>query len=481
MTLANYTQNNSPIKVKIIAKTDIDPITLASHGAHRCYHPGEPDIDAIMNVEDPFDSGHLTLFQMSYYTFHIRDIPVSSVIFGLHATAGYYITAQLSGRFSSMYENRDMRAIENIIYSYYPELWASDVNRITDFIKFGMDVYQDSKPRIDELARDAIKTERPYASDKDINRNAPKFAQEQLRMFISMIAPTSLDWTVNLSAINGFYRTAHTGPMRDVIDQIVRLVEQDQKDRANRNPKNAGKNTDDLSFMFGESVRSTEDWTPSYPGYKGIKTAPECKLIDYRYDDAMFCEINPRDMVDIWSFSPKTKNNSCMDILTHVVEDAGATYGQNIRHRTADRSEPKFTGHFYLPPLLDAANLKPAAIEFMQRYDELYHDPKFPKSLMTMIAPYGLMVEYDEKLPLNSFIHKMGKRTCGCAQEAVRYEALSLRQQIKEQMGDVRLLQCMTPRCVSKGYCPEGKRCCGQGISNVVAAMQAEHIQRHRV
>ncbi len=479
MSDARKTENPSPITVQPIAATDRDPITLASHAARTCYSATEAKLGDIMNVEDPYRAGHHTLFQIPHYTFHIEGIPVSSMVFGLHLTGGHYTTAQRSGRFSKMYDNPDMDEIENIIYAYYPELWASDVNRITDFIKFGLDVYHDSKPRIDELARDAIKAERPHASDKYINQNAPKFAQEQLRMFVSMIAPTALDWTVNLSAINAFYRTAYTRPMRDVMDQIVELVEQDQKNRANHDPENADKNTSDISYMFKDSVRGTEDWSPDYPGYKGVKTHPECELIDYRYDDDAFQEINPHDMVDIWPFTPNTMDNSLMYVHSRVHIDAGATGGQDQRHRSIKRSQPKFTGYFYLPPLLDAAHLRPAADEFMQRYDDLYKDPKFAKSLMTMIAPYGLMVQYDKRADLNAFVHEQGKRTCWCAQEAIYHISCDLREQLAEKIGgDAKLLKYMTPPCLSMGKCPEGKRCCGRDI---ISALQSGYFQKRRV
>ena len=480
MSGVKKTKNPSPITVKKIASTDKDPITLASHAARTCYSATVPELGEIIDVDGRLvKTGHHSTLEHNYYTFNIDGIPVSSVIFGLHLTAPFYNTDQRSGRFSKMYDNPDMGEIENIIYSYYPELWASDVNRITDFIKFGLDVYHHSKPYIDELARDAIKAERPHASDKYINQYAPKFAQEQLRMFISMIAPTALDYTIDLSAVGSFYRGACTRPMRDAMGQMVELVKKDQKNRRNRNPKNADKNTSDISYMFKDSARRTEDWAPDFPGYKGVKTAPECQLIDYDYDDAAFKEINPRDMYDIWQYTPETMDNSMMYVRSRVHIDVGATYGQDQRHRSIKRSQPKFTGYFYLPPLLDAANLKPAADEFMQRYDELYQDPTFAKSLMTMIAPYGLMVQYDKRADLNALIHEQGKRTCWCAQEAIYHISCDLREQLAEKIGgDAKLLKYITPPCLSMGKCPEGARCCGRDI---VTALQSGYFQKRRV
>ena len=481
MSGVKKTKNLSPIIVKKIASTDKDPITLASHAARTCYSATVPEMGEIIDVKSRLvDTGHHSTLEHNYYTVNIDGISVSSVVFGLHLTAPFYNTDQRSGRFSKMYDNPDVGEVENIIYSYYPELWASDVNRITDFIKFGLDVYHYNKPYIDKLARDAIRTERPYASDKYIEQNAPKFAQEQLRMFISMIAPTALDYTIDLAAAGSFYRGACTRQMRDVMNQIGELIEKDQKNRRNRNPKNADKNTTDISYMFKDSARRTEDWVPDFPGYKGVKTSPECKLIDYDYDDAAFKEINPRDMYDIWQYTPETMDNNMMEVRSRVHVDVGATYGQDQRHRSIKRSEPKFTGYFYLPPLLDAANLKPVADEFMQRYDELYKDPRFAKSLMTMIAPYGLMVQYDKRADLNALIHEQGKRTCWCAQEAIYHISCDLREQLAEKIGpDARLMKYLTPPCLSMGKCPEGARYCGRNI--VTDKIKNEYFKQRQI
>ncbi|MBO4746031.1 MAG: FAD-dependent thymidylate synthase [Alphaproteobacteria bacterium] len=469
------------VKVKQLAATDVDPIRLASHAARTCYAADVPELGEIIDVENRlFRTGHHSTLEHNYYTFNIDGIPVSSMVFGLHLTAPFYNTDQRSGRFSKMYDNPDMNEIENILYTYYPDLWGSQVERIEDFIQTGLDVYAYSKDRVTDIARDAIKKERPHASAKYIEQNAPKFAQEQLRMFISMIAPTALDWTVDLPTIAAFYRTAWTRPMRDTMDKIVELVKKDQKTKAKRkNNDNTDKNVDDISYMFNPNARGTTDWTPEFPGYKGVKTRPEFELVDFYYDDKAFTENNANDMVDTLQFSPNTMDNSLGYIHSRIHIDAGATMGQDQRHRSIKRSKPKFTGYFYLPPLLDAANLEPAANEFMQKYEALYNDPNLDKSLLGMIAPYGLMVQYDKRADLNALIHEQGKRTCWCAQEAIYHISCDLRRDLAQEIGtNAKLMKYLTPPCLSMGKCPEGPRTCGRDL---VAAMRDGYFQKRRV
>ena len=209
----------SEVKITKIAETNVDPTTLASHAARMCYTADTPKLGDTIDVENRlFKTGHHSTLEHNYCTFMIENIPVSSVVFGLHLTAPFYDTDQRSGRFSKMYDNPDMDDIKNTLETYYPDAPARHINQACTFIEKGLKVYADNKNKVTEMARDAIHYERPCASEKYIESNAPKLAQEQLRMFVSMIAPTALDWTVDLATICAFYRTAWTPFMRDVMD-----------------------------------------------------------------------------------------------------------------------------------------------------------------------------------------------------------------------------------------------------------------------
>ena len=442
------------IKVKKIAGTDLEPTLLASHAARTCYTAEVPEIGETIDVENRlFKTGHHTTLEHNYYTFNIDGIPVSSVVFGLHLTAPFYNTDQRSGRFSKMYDNPDMAAIKNTLETYHPEVSGYNINAACDFIENGLEVYAKNKNRVTELARDAIHRERPHASEKYVEQNAPKFAQEQLRMFVSMIAPTALDYTIDLATLFSLYRTAWTNEMRDAVNKMAELAVQDD-------PK--------IQYMFDpakqEPIYNYVSKFFASEHYRGIKTRPEFKLLDYKYDDKMFAENKSPDTADTLQFHPRYMNNSLMYVDSKIHIDAGATMGQDQRHRSIQRSEPQFTGYFYLPPLLNAAGLQKDADKFMNMYYSLKADT-FSRGMMLAIAPYGAMVEYHKHANLNALMHEQGKRTCWCAQEAIYHISCDLRRDLAQYIGEnAKLMKYLTPPCLSMGKCPEGPRCCGRDI-----------------
>ena len=442
------------IKVKKIAKTDLEPTLLASHAARTCYTAEVPEIGETIDVENRlFETGHHTTLEHNYYTFNIDGIPVSSVVFGLHLTAPFYNTDQRSGRFSKMYDNPDMAAIKNTLETYHPEVSGYNINAACDFIENGLEVYAKNKNRVTELARDAIHRERPHASEKYVEQNAPKFAQEQLRMFVSMIAPTALDYTIDLATLFSLYRTAWTNEMRDAVNKMAELAVQDD-------PK--------IQYMFDpakqEPIYNYVSKFFASEKYRGIKTRPEFKLLDYKYDDKIFAENKSPDTADTLQFHPRYMNNSLMYVDSKIHIDAGATMGQDQRHRSIQRSEPQFTGYFYLPPLLNAAGLQKDADKFMNMYYSLKADT-FSRGMLLSVSPYGAMVEYNKHANLNALMHEQGKRTCWCAQEAIYHISCDLRRDLAQYIGEsAKLMKYLTPPCLSMGKCPEGPRCCGRDI-----------------
>ena len=445
------------IKVKKIAGTDVEPTILASHAARTCYAADVPELGETIDVENRlFKTGHHTTLEHNYFTFNIDGIPVSSVVFGLHLTAPFYNTDQRSGRFSKMYDNPDMAAIKNTLKTYHPEVSDYNINAACDFIENGLDIYAKNKNRVTELARDAIHRERPHASEKYVEQNAPKFAQEQLRMFVSMIAPTALDYTIDLATLFTLYRTAWTTEMRDAVNQMAELAMRDD-------PK--------IKYMFDSAKQApvhnyVSKFFASAENYRGIKTRPEFTLLDYKYDDKMFVENKSPDMADTLQFHPRYMNNSLMYVDSKIHIDAGATMGQDQRHRSIQRSEPQFTGYFYLPPLLNAAGLEKDADKFMNMYYSLMADT-FSRGMILAVAPYGAMVEYNKHANLNALMHEQGKRTCWCAQEAIYHISCDLRRDLAQCIGEnAKLMKYLTPPCLSMGKCPEGPRCCGRDIIN---------------
>ena len=448
----------SQVKITPIAETNVSPTMLASHAARMCYTAESPKLGETIDVKKRlFDTGHHSTLEHNYWTFMIENIPVSSVVFGLHLTAPFYNTDQRSGRFSKMYDNPDKADIKNTLETYYPDAPQKHINNAYNFIERGLNVYADNIQHVTELARDAIRYERPNANDKYVESNAPKFAQEQLRGFVSMIAPTALDWTVDLATICAFYRTAWTPFMRDVMDKIAAQIKTQHPD---------------IAYMFDENMRNTEYWSPKFaPCYMGAKTRPEFRLLDYKYDDNLFKDNKSCDTVDTLQFNPEYMDNSLMYVRSRIHIDAGATMGQDQRHRSIKRSKPVFTGYFYLPPLLDKAGLKPVADTWMRDFYNMVRNPEIPNGFATSIAPYGAMVQYDKHADLNALIHEQGKRTCWCAQEAIYHLACDLRRELAEKIGtEAVVLDYLTPPCLSMGHCVEGARYCGRDLKNETLA-----------
>ena len=100
------------MRVQLLAKSDKKPLDLASHAARVCYTLNQELLDKQLDVKGRlFDSGHHTTLQHTNFTFYIQDVPVTTVMFGLHLTSPYYNSDQRSGRFSKMYAEPDFNMI----------------------------------------------------------------------------------------------------------------------------------------------------------------------------------------------------------------------------------------------------------------------------------------------------------------------------------------------------------------------------------
>lgn len=451
------------IDVKLVAETNVAPETLASHAAKTCYEPELPDLGKLIDVKARlFDTGHHTTIQHSYFTFSIEGISVSGVCNGLHLATPHYNTDQRSGRFSKMYDQLNIEEIKKHIEAYFPD---QDINIILSFIQKGLDIYANNKEKITALAAQKIKQERPFVSEKYIAQNAPKFAQEQLRMFISMIAPTAMDYTVNLSTLSALWRTAWNPEMREVVAKMVDTV-------VSKYPE--------LTYMFAENKRSNENWSPEYKPNKilwfwnqkpKLKTKPNLRIKKLNYDEKSFNDGKScKDTVDTLFFSPYGMANTQRYVQTDI-EISSATMCQDQRHRSIKRRAPVFTGNFYLPPLLKAAGLESDATEFMREFASLLKNPNMNQNLVSMIAPYGAMVRYTKFADMNALLHEQGKRTCWCAQEEIYHLGTQLRKQLAKKTGSSSMLvNALSPHCFKDGKCCEGARYCGRNIQDRLTA-----------
>lgn len=434
------------IKVSLIAKTSEVPTNLISHAAKTCYTSKVPEMGNTMDVENNlFKTGHHTTLQHNYFTFNIEGLSISSTIFGLHLTHPFYNTDQRSGRFSKMYAKPDFEEIKSYILKYWPDC---DITKIMSFIKKGTDIYQANIEKATQIAIEFIKEERPFSNEEYIAMNAPKIAQEQLRMFISTIAPTALDITLNLSVITALWRSSWSPEMREITNQMKDLI-------LNEYP--------DLNYMFEETNRRNDNWAPKM-NFDKPSVLKEPQLLDFEIELSQHLNLKSvsKDSVDLRYFTPENMNNT-VSFIKSKIEVSLATMGQDQRHRTIKRGIPELNGHFYLPPILDKLDLEKDAQIFLDEYSKLIEN--IDKNLALAIAPYGIMATYSKCADLNAVIHEQEKRLCWSAQE----EIYNLSRQLHEKLlkdGVDEIAELMTPACYKKA-CIEGRRYCGRDVAKI--------------
>lgn len=438
------------INVKLIAKTDVGPQELASFSAKGCYKDEEPHMGEVMDVEtNLFNVGHHTTLQHNYFTFWIEGIAVSDITFGLHLANPFYNSSQRSGRFcAKMFANPDYEIIGGYIKQFWPDLTVYSYNEAINFVRHGIKIYQNNIAKATEMAARLIEEERPFASRKYIDQNAPKFAQEQLRVFIPTIFPTALTITLDLSAIGAMYRSAFSPAMLFLTEKMAGIILSLYPDL-----EYLFKRDDDIDVHIVQCEESV-----------GIMIKPYHLRIISTGDDKRFIMPEPKDLhpTDLLHFNPKYMDNNTEEIKTEI-EISVATMGQDQRHRIIKRGLPNFTGNFYLPPIPHLLGLEFDAGELLGKYFSLL----VPKNLKRALAPYGMMVRYRKTASYNAVIHELGKRLCWCAQEEIFHLALKLRAEIiREKEKKSPLLEMFPPSCIRTGKCGEGGRYCGRDLKS---------------
>ena len=435
------------IKVSLIGKTNENPINLISHAAKGCYMSKPPKIGKTIDVENTlFKTGHHTTMQHNYWTFNINNTSISSCTFGLHLTHSFYNSDQRSGRYSKMYNEPDFDFIKKYIINYWNE---ENIEKIISFIKHGTQIYQNNINEAIEIAKKFIKEERPFANEDYIEKQAPKLAQEQLRMFISTIFPTGLDITLNLSSITALWRSAWSPEMKEITNQMKNIILNDYPD---------------LSYMFNENVRRKNNWNIDINfNHSGILKEPELHSLKISLwnDEINLNEIN-KDSVDLRYFTPENMGNNT-SFVSNEIEVSIATYAQDQRHRTIKRSTPKITGNFYLSPILKELNLENIAFEYQNEFLNLAK--KINRTLAMAIAPYGIMVKYRKLADLNALIHEQEKRLCWTSQEEIYNISRKLHNALIID-GEKKIADLLCPSCY-KTKCIEGQRYCGRDLKEI--------------
>lgn len=476
------------IKVKLLPGNSASPIRSASFAALTCYMARFPIWGVVIDwFKKLFKTGHHTTFMHapSYFSFMIEGISVGDITFGLHLTSPFYNSSQRSGRYcSSMFvrfvkviqlalqkylakifpgyiSKNEEQAVSEInpgqklaeikayIRRYWPEVSDDKLESIMSYVDYGIGIFQSNIEAATIKAAELAKKERPFASAKVIEGNAPRFAQEQLRNFIPVIVPTGMVYTINLISLVALYESVYTPVMRDVTEKMADEVL---------------KKFPELSSMFNKDNRRKEDWGLSFENgacRRPSLRAPKLSLLGIDGEnDFILPSYSHRHPVDKLHYDPELMDNGVGGIETKVTLSV-ATMGQDQRHRTIGRGKPRFTGEFYLAPILDKLGLEMEAGQIISQWLIVSED--VPDSLRMVLAPYGAMVIYKKRGSFLAIDHEQGKRLCWCAQQEIYWLGVLLRRAIISKFGmNSPLLRIFEPPCYRTGKCSEGDRCCGR-------------------
>ncbi|MDR1071195.1 MAG: FAD-dependent thymidylate synthase [Rickettsiales bacterium] len=433
---------------------DMDPEQLASNAGRACYESEMPAIDKekIKVKERLFDTGHHTTLEHSYFTFSIDDISVSTITFGLHLAHPFYNSDQRSGRYSKMYDEPDLGEISRRVETYSLQECPKDsfasmnVDQVMDFIGYGLNVFGENKEKLTDIAADVLRRERPNVSDKYVEQNAKKMAQEQLRVFVSTVAPTGMYHTVDLATLAALFRVAWTPEMRQTANLMKDSV-------LEKHPV--------IGYMFdeGKTSRQSYNFIAHDAAEKQVCFFPMLRIedIDIPPDYVPGLQV-AKDSVDLSAFEPHCMDNNVYSIRTSV-ELSTMTMGQDQRHRTISRGKPSITGDFYLPPLLKIAGLEDKAEKFRKKWVDLR---TFGPGVMQFTIPYGARVRYQKRGSINALLHEISKRSCWCTQEEIYNLSIQLVRQLNER-GLHDLIERMVPPC-KYDHCIEGARSCGRDL-----------------
>ncbi len=445
-----------PIEVALSSWTNVSPIAAAQKAAGTCYKNTIPGLgEHQLDVENRlFDKSHHTTLEHWSVTFDINNIAVGDITLGLHLAHPFYNTDQRSGRFAAaMFDQPDFTVIEAYLERYW-SLSAAAYQEVMFYINMGINCYREYLPQIIFLAEQQLKLERPKLSDKAVAATAAKIAQEQLRMFIPVIFPTGFQYTIDLITLASLYACAWTPALRELTQTMADLI-------MAKYPE--------CGFMFKPDRRQTEDWWPliiSAPTI--VLEKPFCHLRSVGIRGYVKPDFNQMFPIDLLHFLPEYMDNNTLSVETEVSVSL-ATMGQDQRHRTIRRSRPRFSGSFYLPPLLVKANLHERAGRYFLSWRKLA--ALLPGTLAAILAPYGAMMTYNKSASLNAFFHEQFKRTCWCAQEEIYHLSRSLRQQLAKCGTPEDFLEILSPPCYRdpKHRCGEGERCCGRDLDQLMS------------
>lgn len=455
--------------VKLFAPKDVemdelslfDVIRMAQWAGSKCYnedHDAQFKNFEKINVEQSlWKTGHHTTIQHAphYLTFDIENIPVSMVTFGLHMTHPFYNSSQRSGRFCLDIFGKDESSYVEYINSFLSRFFPHCKNpeSISDWFLSGLRFFNDNIDEATTLVRKSIDTERPnYLLNKDIL--AKRMAQDFMRVFISTIVPTGLVYTINIPTLYAMCASAWNGPMIGLMDQLedtfstkynVSFKKQIRQTHPNYVPDFL--NFDDFNNCVVNRVNVELSYYDKY-------VDRQIEFLDAYHKDAE----TSSGSIDTLFFNPLLTSRMNDDSNFGVTVDVPTvTYGQDQRHRTIRRSNPSFTGMFYVSELINTLpGVRKFAQSFMMRYKELVllHG----KDMMLFFAPYGAVVRYTKECDARAYVHAINKRLCFNAEKTIHDMEVATLAQISGSLN-------VGPPCFN-GSCKEGNRFCGRNVQD---------------
>lgn len=457
------------IRVQPTIWSNKNPFLVPQLAAKMCYTAEPPEYGVTLDdpIEKLWDSSHHTTFQHYYLSTVINGIAVGEVKNGLHLANVFYNTDERSGRYcNKMFLEYNPSRVERYIRTAWPSLVDAQVEDVMSYVTAGINVFNQYLEPATAVAAKWLAEERPgLARDpEELHKTARKVAQEQLRNFISMIFPTGLFYTINLTALAAMHMSAWTPGVEQVTEKLVAFM---------------GQKAPELKEVFDRLPRREQGWATPLSGdfSPHVMHSPGLEILEIQgIEDYVPPRMEQMHPVDLLPFLPEMMPNAVGGITTQVTISS-ATMGQDQRHRTIARGTPAFTGGFYLAPILAELGLEGEAGNCILRWLEM--TSHLPPTLVASIAPYGAMVTYKKRGSFNAIAHEQYKRLCWCAQEEIYNVGRLFREQITAMLSvDTPLLDIFQPNCYRTGVCAEGARQCGRIIAT---RKSGDYFPRRRV
>lgn len=418
----------------------------------------QPNIDKIsfvapkINVYDSlFKTGHHTTMQHKdhYLSYFIDNIPVSLVTFGLHLNHPFYNTSQRSGRYcTAMFSSNDTSVIEKYTHTFIDKHcrnksleFHSDIMR---WMMRGINYYSANIDKITELVKDAIRDERPFYKG-NLDLQAKRIAQEQLRCVLSTINPTGLVYTLNFTALLAFYKVAWNNPLRSLLSEMVSKL-----------PKGEFSNWTDNITQDNNFTPTVWLENPHIIDKVGVVSLTDNAHPKIQLEQNLcYHQSYHKGVIDTLFFDPN--HNSICEHNTTVkveVEVPVSTFGQDQRHRTIKRGNPIITGNFYIPTIV---KLLEDSTDFcnslIMEFNRLYL--KYGTDDLINFIPYGATVKYIKEADSRAYSHSVSKRLCWSAEKTISEMEVAT---LKAIFDDEYLFD--APCSIDK--CHEGTRYCGR-------------------